>query len=164
MEIREVRPDEWRSLKRLRLRALEEDPDAFGSTFAEESARPDAAWRSRAREGWGHGPQLTLAAVDGDRWFGMAVCVIPEAEARSANVYAMWVDPAARRQGVGRSLLQALTEWAASKGAAELLLTVAETNTAAVTLYERAGFASTGESHALRPDSPVRCLWMRRHL
>jgi ribosomal protein S18 acetylase RimI-like enzyme len=144
VDIREVRPTEWRSLKRLRLRALETDPGAFASTLAEERGRPDTAWQEWAAEGWGVGAQATLVAIDGDRWLGMGVCVIPEAEPRSATVYAMWVDPVARRQGIGQKLLQALTNWASSHSAERLLLTVTEGNSAAVRLYEAAGFEEIG--------------------
>jgi len=164
VDIREVRPEEWRSLKDLRLRALETDPDAFGSTSAEERVKPDKAWQEWASAGWGLGDQATLVAVDGDRWLGMGVCILPEAEPRSATVYAMWVDPAARRQGIGEQLLQELIEWASSKKVEELLLAVTEGNAASVNLYERAGFMSTGTGGALRPGSNLRTLSMRRPL
>ena len=151
MDIREVRPEEWRSLKDLRLRALETDPDAFGSTFAEERVKPVTAWQEWAAEGWGLGAQTTLVALVGDRWLGMGVCIVAEAEPRSATVYAMWVDPAARRQGIGEELLQELIKWASFKNAEELLLAVTEGNTAAMNLYERDGFMSTG--HRRRPEA-----------
>jgi ribosomal protein S18 acetylase RimI-like enzyme len=164
VDIREVRPEEWRSLKDLRLRALETDPDAFGSTFAEERVKPDTAWQEWAAEGWGLGAQTTLVAVDGDRWLGMGVCIVAEAEPRSATVYAMWVDPAARRQGIGEKLLQVIIKWASFKNAEELLLEVTEGNTAAMNLYERDGFMSTGTGGVLRPGSNLRTLSMRKPL
>ena len=171
MDIREVRPAEWRRLKRLRLRALETDPDAFGSTLAEERARPDTAWQEWAAEGWGLGAPAaplsiaaaaTLVAIDGDRWLGMGVCVIPRAEPRRAKVFAMWVDPSVRRRGVGQELLRALTEWASSREAGELSLTVTEFNTGALSLYKGAGFKTTGKGAALRPDSKLRILSMHK--
>jgi ribosomal protein S18 acetylase RimI-like enzyme len=164
VEIRHVRPAEWRSLKRLRLRALETDPDAFGSTLAEERATLDTAWQEWAAEGWGLGAQATLVAVEGDRWVGMGVCVIPEAEPLTGKVFAMWVEPTARRQGLGQQLIYGLTEWASSKEAEELLLEVTEGKTAAMSLYERAGFTLTGHSAALRPDSKLRTVSMRKTL
>lgn len=164
MDIREVRPEEWRSLKDLRLRALETDPDAFGSTFAEERVKPVTAWQEWAAEGWGLGAQTTLVALVGDRWLGMGVCIVAEAEPRSATVYAMWVYPAARRQGIGEELLQELIKWASFKNAEELLLAVTEGNTAAMNLYERDGFMSTGTGGVLRPGSNLRTLSMRKPL
>jgi hypothetical protein len=84
VDIREVRPEEWPNLKDLR--ALETDPDAFGSTLVQERVNPDTAWQAWAAEGWGLGKQATLVAVDGDHWLGMGVCIVPEAEPRSATV------------------------------------------------------------------------------
>lgn len=164
MEIREVLPEEWRRLKSLRLRALEADPDAFGSTFDRERETPDAAWQEWAADGWGLGVQATLVAVEGDRWVGMGVCVVPEAETRTAKVFAMWVEPTARRQGIGQGLLDALIEWASAKKAEELLLTVTRGNTAAMSLYERAGFTNTGHIAELRPESTLRTISMRKIL
>jgi ribosomal protein S18 acetylase RimI-like enzyme len=164
VDIREVRPTEWRNLKSLRLRALETDPDSFGSTVAEERVKPDTAWQEWAVAGWGLGPQTTLVAVDGDHWLGMGVCIVPEEEPHSATVYAMWIDPAARRQGIGQELLQALIKWASSKKVEEMLLAVTDGNTAAMNLYERAGFESTGIGGALRPGSKLRTLSMRKRL
>jgi ribosomal protein S18 acetylase RimI-like enzyme len=112
----------------------------------------------------GLGAQTTLVAVDGDRWLGMGVCIVAEAEPRSATVYAMWVDPAARRQGIGEELLQELIKWASFKNAEELLLEVTEGNTAAMNLYERDGFMSTGTGGVLRPGSNLRTLSMRKPL
>jgi ribosomal protein S18 acetylase RimI-like enzyme len=164
MDIHEVRPEEWRGLNDLRLRALETDPDAFGSTFAEERVKPAKAWQEWAAEGWGLGAQTTLVAVDGDHWLGMGVCIVADAEPRSATVYAMWVDLAARRHGIGEELLQELIKWASSKKVEELLLTVTEGNTSAKNLYERAGFTSTGTGGLLRPGSNLSTLSMRMPL
>ena len=126
--------------------------------------KPVTAWQEWAAEGWGLGAQTTLVAVDGDRWLGMGVCIVAEAEPRPATVYAMWVDPAARRQGIGEELLQELIKWASFKNAEELLLAVTEGNTAAMNLYERDGFMSTGTGGVLRPGSNLRTLSMRKPL
>ena len=39
-----LRPATLETVRPLRLRALREDPDAFGSTLAGEERRPDADW------------------------------------------------------------------------------------------------------------------------
>jgi ribosomal protein S18 acetylase RimI-like enzyme len=161
VEIREVHPDEWKDLKRLRLRALQTDPDAFGTSFEEATAHPDDEWRRRAREGWGLGEQVTLVALDGDRWVGMGVCVMRSDDPQSSDVFAMWVQPESRRAGVGRQLLEALTAWASSKGAHEIRLTVTEGNTSAIGLYEAAGFESTRAAGPLRADSSLQKRQMR---
>jgi hypothetical protein len=75
VEIRHVRPADWRSLKRLRFRALETDPDTFGSTLAEERAKPDTAWQEWAPRIPPHGSRdraarpYAPASRLGDAWW-----------------------------------------------------------------------------------------------
>jgi len=45
--IRNFTPDAWPAYRALRLRALEDAPDAFGSTLADESVRPPEEWAAR---------------------------------------------------------------------------------------------------------------------
>jgi hypothetical protein len=45
--VRALRRDEWRNYRELRLRALSDSPDAFGSTWKAEAARPDSAWADK---------------------------------------------------------------------------------------------------------------------
>jgi hypothetical protein len=47
--IRSFTPDEWSVYKQLRLRALADSPDVFGSTLVEEKDRPDAEWKKLVR-------------------------------------------------------------------------------------------------------------------
>ena len=66
-QIRAFFPHEWRTYKDLRLRALADSPDAFGSTLAAEQDRTDAEWSSRLASGAGSGLDLPLVAeVDGE--------------------------------------------------------------------------------------------------
>src|SRR3954463_12603072 len=59
-----LRPATLETVKPLRLRALREDPDSFGSTLAREQDRPDAEWDFWVRD--------SLIAFDGDTPVGMA--------------------------------------------------------------------------------------------
>lgn len=53
-----------------------------------------------------------------------------------------------RRGGVGRELLAAALAWAEARGARETFLEVRASNSAAIVLYEQAGFRAVGR----RPD------------
>jgi len=52
----------------------------------------------------------------------------------------LFVNPAARRSGVGRALLQAAADFGRTAGAARLTLSTAHTNTSAQSLYEANGW------------------------
>jgi ribosomal-protein-alanine N-acetyltransferase len=64
--------------------------------------------------------------------------------AGEAELLTIAVDPAHRRQGLGRTLVEAFLAEARQRGAETAFLEVAEDNTAARTLYTAAGFTQTG--------------------
>jgi ribosomal protein S18 acetylase RimI-like enzyme len=162
IEVRTARPDEWRRVRDLRLRALADSPDAFGSTFERERAHAEREWL-RWISGWESGANRLVVALDGEAWIGMAVGSRTGDDDR-AHLYAMWVDPRSRRAGVGRRLVEAVLAWASAEGATEIELGVTAINHAAVDFYEGLGFADTGERHALREGSPLEVVVMRRGL
>ena len=55
------------------------------------------------------------------------------------------VHPDARRGGLGRAIVDALIEDAYARGLEQISLEVRESNHAAITLYERTGFAVAGK-------------------
>lgn len=64
--------------------------------------------------------------------------------ADEAELLTIAVDPAARRQGTGATLLAAFCRGAAARGASAAFLEVAEDNRAARALYARGGWQETG--------------------
>ncbi len=58
-------------------------------------------------------------------------------------LYDIVVDPAYRKQGVGRMLLDATLEALRARGAPRVVLSTAERNAAAQRLFDRAGFRRT---------------------
>ena len=70
------------------------------------------------------------------------------------GIAAMWVDPRARREGLGGRMLTALAVAAAERGASSLHLQTDSDNTAALGLYERRGFERHHEYVNLSRPSP----------
>ncbi len=83
-----------------------------------------------------------LVAVEGDRVLGYGGMHHLVDEGFITNIA---VDPAARRQGVARRLLAALTEYGTANGLYRLTLEVRVSNVPAIALYEGAGFVKDGE-------------------
>lgn len=128
-------------------------PDDLDSVLVvERAAFPWTAWSRESFVGELAGVPATrwyavAAVAGGERVVGHVGLLAPESDADSADVTTLAVDPAWRRRGIGSALLHgALTE-AARRGAARVLLEVAVTNGAALTLYAAAGFTRAG----LRP-------------
>lgn len=86
---------------------------------------------------------LVLAAVaaDGDAVVGF---VIAQVMADEAEILAIGVVPAMRKQGLARRLLEVAEEGARQRGAARMFLEVASDNVAAQRLYSAAGYSITG--------------------
>lgn len=61
-----------------------------------------------------------------------------------ASVWGMFVDPAARGQGFGRALVEALADFARTQGVAHLDLSVTDAAPEAERLYRAAGFVEYG--------------------
>jgi ribosomal protein S18 acetylase RimI-like enzyme len=136
----------------VRLRAVREEPTAFGSAYEDEVDRPVSMTAERLANPDG----VTLGAFDGDALVGVVTCI--HATGRKmrhrANIYAMYVAPEARGRGVGRALLtEAIARARAWDGVDLVLLTVSAINEPARRLYDSLGFVTYGvEPRALRVD------------
>jgi GNAT superfamily N-acetyltransferase len=160
VELRRIRVDEWRDLRDIRLRALRDAPDAFGSTYEEEASDREQAWIDLARDGAAGGPSFTVIAQDEGRWIGLAVGAPHRDHPGEAGLFAMWVDPAFRGAGIGRGLVERVVAWAGSEGFPLLRPRVTMSNDAAVRLYARAGFVDRGDRLPLRDGSEVTTMSM----
>src|SRR5689334_23740803 len=157
--VRQLRPQEWRLWRDLRLRALADAPEAFGETLAEARAKGDDSWQARAAARPDTAP--LVAERDGAP-VGMAVAVIDADDPVRADLYAMWVAPEARRGGLARALVDAALRWARGRAALELTLGVAEGNEPAYALYRGCGFHDTGARRLLREGLHSRVLVIRQ--
>jgi len=74
------------------------------------------------------------------------------------------VAPTARRKGLGKRLLDALLAAAKKTNSKSVFLEVRESNTAARTLYETAGFAQTGRRKSYYTNPPEDAILYRLNL
>ncbi len=152
--VRLVRAGEAAALRDLRLRALADSPNAFGSTHEAESAMPLKRWQERAREGAKAEVKATFVAeADGGALVGLATGTVEDEEPGHASLISMWVDPAHRGRGIGTELVEAVAGWARSRSIDTLLLWVVRANAPAVSLYLDCGFEAAGPEQPL-PHSP----------
>jgi ribosomal protein S18 acetylase RimI-like enzyme len=155
VSIRRFRADEWSTYRELRLRALADSPDAFGSTLELEEGKPNEHWSERVAFAANSESQMLLVAEVGKERVGLALGAIVPAEPEIAHVFQMWVAPEARRRGCARALLDALLVWARGTNAKAMVLRVTCGDTPARRLYERAGFTTHGDPEPLRSGSPL---------
>lgn len=104
--------------------------------------------------------ELFVAWLDG-RIVGSVQLVRPskhnQAQAHIARLTTFFIAPHARGLGLAREILRLAEEVAGDAGFQQLELDVRETQTAAIQLYERAGFIKWGErqAYAIVDDKPV---------
>jgi predicted GNAT family acetyltransferase len=139
-ELRLLAPGDWEDFREIRMKALADSPDAFGSTLEREQGFTEADWRRRLT-----GP---VYVIDEPR--PVSVGGIFD-NAGSPHVWGMWTDPAHRGRGHARRILDALIP-----PGTRAQLDVNVSNGAARAVYERYGFVGTGQLEPLRPGSDQR--------
>ena len=144
MKIQKIGPSDWQRLKVIRLDALADAPDAFGSTLNAETQSSDQNWKDRLVSQ----NVTTLIATINQSDVGLAVGAPYDDD---AGLYSMWVAPSARGKGVADRLIASVAHWAKERGHKQLLLDVADSNQAAINLYQRNGFEPTGVTSSLPP-------------
>jgi len=151
--IRPFTADEWPAYRAIRLRALADAPDAFGSTLEAEQALAPDTWSTRMARSTLSGIDRALAAEMDGQLVGLAWAKVDGDDPLLGNLFQMWVAPEARGQGVAGALLEEAVRWSRARGAKALRLGVNCANATALRLYERAGFVDGGVREPMRPGS-----------
>lgn len=128
-------------LRDVRLAALADSPQLFGSTLERERGFDHATWSKRASQ---------FAVVERASQAVGLVGWVWTAEPRAADLVAMWVSPAARGVGAGRRLVRWVVDEVVSRRGAQLELGVVVDNHAAIALYEQEGFVGLGTELGVR--------------
>jgi ribosomal protein S18 acetylase RimI-like enzyme len=138
--IERIQADTWERARTVRLRALQDAPDAFWTTADEEVATTADQWRERVSSS----DSATFVAGRDGVDVGLVVGAPHHEHQGDAGLYALWVAPDARGDGAATELVEAVVDWARAAGYHTLRLDVADTNGNALRLYQRMGFQPTG--------------------
>jgi ribosomal protein S18 acetylase RimI-like enzyme len=160
IRIRRIAPTDGLTLRDLRVRSIAESPNAFGQPLAEALARPDLEWQRSARQA-SHGEDRTWLIAEET---GRTVGIVQGRRRRPSTLmlFSMWVDPSARRLGVGRMLIGALETWASGWQARETLLWVMADNHRAIEFYRGLGFDTVDRGPDAQSGARFGAIAMRR--
>lgn len=142
MAVRELGQRDWRLWRQVRLAALADAPDMFGSAYADWVDADEARWRRRLT-----GLPLHATAMSDGQPAGVVSLTegVSTAHPSEWELISMWVAPWARGRGVGDLLVRYAIDWVDRYAPGNALrLSVREHNTHAIELYERHGFRAAG--------------------
>lgn len=123
----------------MRLHALKESPEAFGSSYEEELEYGEDVWKSRLPN--------ALFAVIGDKPVGMAGYLVSSniKENHVASIFSVYVMEDYRRAGIAEKLMDFIMGELRSRGnVIKITLGVIASEEAAVSLYRKMGFQVAG--------------------
>lgn len=157
IRIIQLSPHQWQQFRAIRLEALHEEPQAFGTTYADMAQQPPTFWQERLADSEQGEKSRLLFAQHGERLVGMIGARYKEPE-DTATIIAVYVTQTFRGYGVGKALMAAiLSEIAQKPGIRKADLGVNQQQVAAVALYRQFGFEVTEEKEEVQGDGKVHC-------
>lgn len=146
--IRRLESADAEAFCKIRLEALERNPEAFQATFRDEAAQSLNQVADRLRRA------TVFGAAISDAWVGMAGFFTLQGEKvrHKGVLWGMYVRPETRGRGIGAALAERVIAHARTEVEILALSVIAE-NAAARRLYERLGFVAYGtEPCAMKQD------------
>lgn len=143
MMIRQLKESDYKNYRQLRLEALQNHPEAFASSYEEESLQDDSFYIDRLNQK----NSYAIGAFDETSLVGIAVCV-PQTRNKIrhiADIYSVYVTPQYRKKNIAYQMIQSIIKYAEALGYIEQMkLSVTSTNVEAIKLYQRCGFQIYG--------------------
>jgi GNAT superfamily N-acetyltransferase len=158
LSVRRIDREDWAALRAIRLEALTDAPQAFGSTLDGARRLSARQWRAKVTTS-----QYFLAEHAG-AVIGMVSGGFNDQYPGTHWLYGMYVTPAARGSDTAQLLVRAVVGWAREDGGGELYLHVASEAPRARAFYEKSGFTLTGEPFTLERDPNVTMYTMRKSI
>lgn len=137
----------WEDYKKLRLEALQKEPQAFGSSYEDQKNFSDSEWQDRLEQYKKADGNWMIFASEGNHLVGMlgAFQTKEDRKNKAAQVIGVYVNEAFRGKGISRMLMVALLNQLENDGVQKAYLCVNVQQESAVKLYEKVGFTITGK-------------------
>jgi GNAT superfamily N-acetyltransferase len=140
VEVSLLGPDQWERLRAIRIRALRENPEAFGADLNEVETRSKEDWiKDYAKEDY------LVASIDGVEVGMLYIEVLKGDHGATCWIGGCWTDPAYRGKGVMRALFNFIDKNSSAKNWTRQGLGVFTDNYTAIKAYEYLGFTFAGE-------------------
>ncbi len=140
IEVSLLSKDEWERLRDIRLRALKENPEAFGQSLEEVVALSKDDWFKYYEKS-----DYLVASINGTDVGMLFIEVLNGDHGATCWIGGCWTDPAYRGKGAMRALINYIDKHAVAKNWTRQGLGVWTDNYAAIKAYEFLGFSFAGE-------------------
>ncbi len=145
MEIVKLPLSEWESYRNLRLKALIEDPQAFGASYEDNSKYTEEEWKRRLGKAYDGKTNWLLFARQDSKLVGMVGAYIDKGVKDTATVISVFVPKEERGKQISTKLMgKLLLELSNNESLKKVELTVNTLQKPAITLYKKFGFKETG--------------------
>jgi len=146
MEIINLPIEDWEEYRNLRLKALKEDPQAFGDSYSVSLKYGDERWKKRLEDALDGEKIWLFFAKDGNKLVGMAGAFMEEGSTDTATIVSVYVPVEERGRDISWGLMEELLKTLSQKAyLKKAKLKVRESQTAAVGLYKKSGFQEVGK-------------------
>jgi RimJ/RimL family protein N-acetyltransferase len=148
ISIRLIRKSDLHAFRELRLEALREHPDAFGSDYEEDSRQPESFWVERVEKMVDDPFGCAILADAGHELAGMVGVSRHRGAKRKhcGDIWGVYVRPAYRGKRLMDTMIERAIDWCRSSGIRIVNLSVGTHNATALGCYLRRGFSVYGVS------------------
>jgi len=137
--IRQFQSTDWREYKAIRLEALQAEPAAFASSYAEQVLFADEHWQNRL----GDANCAYFGLYYGDDLIGISGIMCDVHHEHEAELIASYITKEHRGKNLAHLFYQARIEWAKNKGIKRLIISHRDSNITSRQANQRAGFQYT---------------------
>lgn len=159
-QIRTLEKNEVELFRTLRLRAIDDVPEAFAETRKEARTRSMEEWRKLAAQVAGQPDSIMFIAEEKGNANGFVFGRIDPDDRMRGHIGSLWVDRTRGLRDTADALLESTIHWGRSRGLRSLILWVAEAAQIPARVYAEAGFRSTGQTIDVETESGIKMLEM----
>lgn len=151
ISIKQLTENDWREFSQIRLKALQSDPNVFGSNYKMESQMTEADWRRR----FNPADAAIFLIFKDETPIGMTCVAVDRDDQtnKTALFWGSWLAPQFRGKGLSELMYQARIDWAKQHPTVEkLIVSHRASNLSSRFANQKHGFVETHINEKLWTD------------
>jgi len=128
----------------VRLKSLQESPDAFSSRYEDAVTRSEESWRDQA-DSSALGSDRATFIIDDNGAVGLAALYRDADDTKVGELIQMWVAPEKRGGSAASCLIDEIFQWASDNNFSRVKAEVETSNSRAIRFYKKLGFTESDD-------------------